>query len=725
MNLGSLGSLFIDMAADTAKFETDMGRAARLADRRAKEIQSSVKAGIDQSVRKLASLAAAYVTLDQTVGRLKRTFDQGDALDEMAQKLGANVSALSRINYAAAHEGVEDITGSMVKLSKAISESQDKNSAAAKAFKALGVNALDAAGNTRTADDVFADIVKRFGETEDGIGKTNIALALFGKSGADLIPLLNLGAAGFGRLAAQSDAFGATWTPESAAAAGQFKDNLHEMTMAVDGLFIKLAQQLGPRLSEFTAKIADPQFQQAVGRWTDKVVELAETLARNAPKILEVLLALKGATIGASLGSAFGPIGTLVGLLAGAGIGGSVGEAINSQFEDLGKNFQTAGEKAAELRTQLNTLAGAYAVLDQRIKSGESFKSGGGAAVAADAVQAEGILKRMREISAQLGAPQSGPKLSPRDGTQIKFGEPDGPMGLDDKDREKIYAEGLAHLREQMEAEGALLEERKAQWLKAEFDITQGIVTEEEQRKQYAEAAVQVQRDIEQERFNVAQQGLDLLNSIQTKNKTFQTALLLAQSALAAGSIAVSTQMAAMTAAAALALNPPAAAAAYASFQTLGAISLGIVAARTAIGIAQIQARRYGGPVAAGGMYEVAEPGNPELLRYGSKTMLMMGSQSGVVEPATRGSSVGSARSAPRQIYLNIQNAPPGYRPVVSGDVVTIDMLQPWSASTANRAVAIVGAQAATNSGAVGSGIRAGYNTTPRAVPANSIKRRG
>lgn len=45
-------------------------------------------------------------------------------------------------------------------------------------------------------------------------------------------------------------------------------------------------------------------------------------------------------------------------------------------------------------------------------------------------------------------------------------------------------------------------------------------------------------------------------------------------------------------------------------------------------------------------MYEVAEPGNPALLRYGNKTLLMMGSQSGVVEPASSTAPLASGSGA-------------------------------------------------------------------------------
>ena len=64
----------------------------------------------------------------------------------------------------------------------------DKN---AKAFKALGISVKDNEGNLRSSEEVFLDVADKFSKMEDGAGKTTLAIKLFGKSGADLIPLLN------------------------------------------------------------------------------------------------------------------------------------------------------------------------------------------------------------------------------------------------------------------------------------------------------------------------------------------------------------------------------------------------------------------------------------------------------------------------------------------------------------------------------------------------------
>jgi hypothetical protein len=805
MNLGSLGSLFIDLAANTAKFETDIGRASRLAEKQAKQIQKSVSDGVEGAVLKLGALAAAYVTLDATIGKLKNAIDQGAKLDDMAQKIGANVTTLSHINYAAAHEGVDDITGSLVKLNKAILDSKNPSSEQAQAFKALGISTTDAAGKLRGTDDVFLDVVKRFGETEDGIAKTNIALALFGKSGAELIPLLNKGASGFERLAKQSDAFGATWSPESAAMADQLKDNLWEMGKALDGLFIKLAQQVTPHIVEFTNKIADPKFQASISHWTDEIIRLTEVLVANLPRILQLFAAIKGAQAGAAIGGIFGPIGAVVGGLAGAGVAGSAAEALTDRFADLGDEFKTAAEKAKDVQTQLITLGAEYSRLQQRIQDGASFREGGTAGLTMEAQQADSIAKRMQELAAQSGAPQ-GPKLSPRGGSALQF-DPAATTAAAAAQKllNQATADGIAHFKAQLDAEAKLRDSQDAlisqyetaaqaigddtevgkYWAavmsgayddvnesglqrlnqlaheidaikaateaaKRYADVHQDYIQMQEQAASKAlstsktyggvDDSVSALQGFEKDRYGKQNKQLeadrdapgadaDAANkAIEEAYKTHQDRMAeiaadgekakadITNRYLDAGKSALSDAADAAALfgkkgfeaykAAAIAETVistyQSAQNAYSSLSSIPYIGpvLGVAAAAAAIGagLARVSAirsqtyaaRRYGGAVNAGGMYEVAEPGNPELLRYGNKTLLMMGDQSGVVEPATRGSPA-AAMSGPNAARTpTIINRAPGVDISWMDGLMYVDMQEPLLRVAVGRSQAAI-----------------------------------
>ncbi|MGH8430733.1 MAG: hypothetical protein ACREUF_10040, partial [Solimonas sp.] len=193
-----------------------MGRAARIAEKRGRQMQAAAN-----QIGKAVGVSMALFATGAAVA-VKKAIDRADELDEMAQKVGASVQSLSRLQFVASRDGVDDFTNSMVKLNKAAVEAADKNSDQARAFAALGVSVTDANGKIRSTDQLFVDIAERFSMSEDGAAKAAVAMVLFGKSGADLIPMLNNGAAELARLAELADRLGVTIDEKTAAAAGRF-----------------------------------------------------------------------------------------------------------------------------------------------------------------------------------------------------------------------------------------------------------------------------------------------------------------------------------------------------------------------------------------------------------------------------------------------------------------------------------------------------------------------
>jgi hypothetical protein len=113
-------------------------------------------------------------------------------LDDAAESTGASVESLSSLLNTLAPTGVtlDQISDAAGKLAKAMAGADEESSKAAEAFKAIGVATRDSSGNLRAVDDVLVDVAKSLAGYEDGTNKTVIAQAIFGKSGAALLPML-------------------------------------------------------------------------------------------------------------------------------------------------------------------------------------------------------------------------------------------------------------------------------------------------------------------------------------------------------------------------------------------------------------------------------------------------------------------------------------------------------------------------------------------------------
>ncbi len=130
----------------------------------------------------------------------------------------------------------------------------------------LGVQVRDADGHIRPLNQLILDTADGFKRMADGPEKTAAAVALFGKSGADLLPVLNQGSEGIKELEATAKRLGLTLTGDNMAAVKQYSLAHKDMNEAFEGLKLTLGTALMPILAELAKN----------GR--DFAVDLNETL---------------------------------------------------------------------------------------------------------------------------------------------------------------------------------------------------------------------------------------------------------------------------------------------------------------------------------------------------------------------------------------------------------------------------------------------------------------
>jgi hypothetical protein len=251
--LGALGDLVLALSADTAKFQSDLGKADRIAKKFAKEVGSS----LDALGKQIALLAGAG-----SLGALvKSQIDAADAAGKMAQKFGLSVESFSGLKYAAeiSDVSVEQLGTGLRQLAKNMADTQAGTGEAREAFKALGISVVDSAGRLKNTDEQLLEIAESFAGMEDGAGKTALAMRIFGKSGAELIPFLNEGSAGIEKLRKEAERLGVVFSQDAAKAADEFNDNLKILRTTVEGLAVKIAGPLVESLNHAAKAMKDAE----------------------------------------------------------------------------------------------------------------------------------------------------------------------------------------------------------------------------------------------------------------------------------------------------------------------------------------------------------------------------------------------------------------------------------------------------------------------------------
>lgn len=157
----------------------------------------NVAGGFESKLTKMASasylfekgIEVARMGLEQ----FKEVLEVGDNLAVLSEKTGIAVNVLTQFQNAAKQSNVpvEALEKTLKKFNQNLGD--PNNSKFKDTLRDIGVSARDANGNLKGSDVVLKQVSDKFASMKDGPQKAAAAVALFGKSGSDIIPILNMG----------------------------------------------------------------------------------------------------------------------------------------------------------------------------------------------------------------------------------------------------------------------------------------------------------------------------------------------------------------------------------------------------------------------------------------------------------------------------------------------------------------------------------------------------
>ena len=334
--------------------------------------------GAGRSMQGISIAAGAVVG---SLGALAYKSGQtADDLNTLSKVTGINTENLQKYAIAAdlVDVSVDAIAKSQKKLVKSMDSARDGSDKQQEAFKKLGVSVTDSQGNLRDSEEVFQDVITALGGIENESERAATAQTLFGKSAAELNPLIEDQGETYKRVSDTLKKYGLDFVDqETLDKANEFNNQIDTIKVIATAAIQTIGAQLAGYLAPVLAKVVD--FVGQIAQWLSTLSPEVLTVIGVVGSILAVLapiLIVLGklafaisqitglmSTLGISFAALAGPVGIAIAVIA----------ALVAAGIWLYKNWDTVKAKAAAFKAyviaQFNALKASITATFNAIKN--------------------------------------------------------------------------------------------------------------------------------------------------------------------------------------------------------------------------------------------------------------------------------------------------------------------------------------------------------------------
>ena len=185
-------------------------------------------------------------------GMVKNAVDTGDSFGKLSTQTGIASNTLMAYVNAGKLAGVEQetIDKGLRRLAQSMREADQGVATYKDAFDDLGLSVRNTDGTLKSSEQVLGEISDEFKGMENGATKAAIAMEILGRSGASLIPFLNMGAEGIKQ-------FNYELSGDFARNAEDFNDTMTRIGFGFQGANLQLVYNLLPTVNTFALLIED------------------------------------------------------------------------------------------------------------------------------------------------------------------------------------------------------------------------------------------------------------------------------------------------------------------------------------------------------------------------------------------------------------------------------------------------------------------------------------
>lgn len=238
----------------------------------------------------LALFSIAKGAIGTLQGMVSSAAEGVDQLSKLSRRLGTTYSELAGLKLAGdlAGVGIDSIATAMTKADVALVKAQGGSKQANAAFETLGLTAEQLAG--MSGADRFEAIATAISRLPTEAERSAAAVALFGRSGAQLLPLFEGGASGIKQAREEAERFGLALTNAQGRNVEDMNDSFTRVGAAIQGVVQQVTAHLAPAITSiaqeftnFVGSVGGDNIGQAIG---EALLDGADYLAQVGDYII-------------------------------------------------------------------------------------------------------------------------------------------------------------------------------------------------------------------------------------------------------------------------------------------------------------------------------------------------------------------------------------------------------------------------------------------------------
>lgn len=207
-------------------------------------LSNLVSSGIKMAVKGLKDLGNAFVDTIQDVAIA------GDEIQKNSQKVGLSYESYQKWDYAMKVAGTEmaSMNTGLKTMTKQFDAAIHGGKSNIENFQRLGLAMSDIRDLSR--EELFGTIIEKLQGISNETEKAALASTFFGKSGQELLPLLNQSTEATQALLDEAEQYGLVLSDEAVEASAGFKDSLTLMTSAIGGVKKSIVSEFLPAATD-------------------------------------------------------------------------------------------------------------------------------------------------------------------------------------------------------------------------------------------------------------------------------------------------------------------------------------------------------------------------------------------------------------------------------------------------------------------------------------------